>query len=125
MVWMMWFILLMLTVFFFNLFIKTMLTPNRKFRQAVKQKYFYMIDDKKNVRKNFLITYKGAVLEGAKYLGTNKNPHTVVSIYIWIRDPDGMEDMGREDFFFIEKKILKLYPRAAINWNNPFYELMR
>lgn len=125
MIGIMWVILFTVTLFFLNLFIKTSLMPNRKFRYAVKQKCFYMIDDTKNVRKNFLLTYKGAVFEGEKYLGTGKYSFTVDSIFIWKRDSNGIEKLGRQDFFFIEQKILKQYPGAKINWNNPFYEWMK
>lgn len=117
-------ILLALIIFLIYLFLKTTLRPSRKFRHAVKQKRFYMIDTKNNVRKNFLLTFKGVVFEGEKHLGTNKNSDAVDTIYIRICNPDKLEGMIRNDFFFIEQKILKVYPEAQIHWDNPFYEVM-
>jgi hypothetical protein len=117
-------ILLALIIFFIYLFLKTTLTQNRKFRHAVKQKRFYMIDTKNNVRKNLLLTLNGAVFEGEKHLDSNKNTNSVDTIYIRIRNPADLEGMVRKDFFFIEQKILKAYPGAQIHWDNPFYELM-
>jgi hypothetical protein len=124
MVWILWCILASLILFFFYLFIKTTATPNRKFRHAVKQKQFYMVDDKNNVRKNLLLTFKGVILEGEKHPGTSKNSLDVGSIYIWTWNPADIEKMDLADFFFIEQKILKQYPKAKINWNNPFFKLM-
>lgn len=84
-----------------------------------------MIDDKKNVRKNFLITYQGAVFEGEKHPGSGKNPFEVDSIYIWAQHSADLKKLNLSDFFYIEQQILKQYPKAKINWNNPFFELMR
>jgi hypothetical protein len=125
MVWILWCILISLILYFLNLFIKTLGTPNRKFKHAVKQKRYYIMDDKNNVRKNFLLTYKGVVFEGEKHLGFGKNSFAVDSIYIWLHDSADIEKLGLTDFLFIEQKILKQYPKAKINWNNPFFELMR
>lgn len=125
MVWMLRFMLLVLILFLVYLFIKTTVTSNRKFRQAVKQECFYMVDDIKNVRRNFHLTFKGAVFEGEKYLGTGKNSFEVVSISLWIRDPNQLKRLLLQDFCFIEQKILKTYPKAKIHWKTPFNELMR
>lgn len=84
-----------------------------------------MIDDKNNVRKNFLITFKGAVFEGEKHLGSGKTSFTVDSIYIWAQHSADLEKINLTDYFYIEQEILKQYPKAKINWNNPFFELMR
>ncbi len=125
MAWIMRGILLGLILFLLYLFLKTTLKPNRKFRQAVKQKRFYMVDNKNNVRKNFLLTFKGAIFEGEKHLGTGENSFEVDTIFIWMHDYTNLERLARNDFFFIEQKILKQYPKAKINWHNPFYELMK
>lgn len=125
MVWILWCFLVSLILYFLYLFIKTTGTPNRKFRYAVKQKCFYIMDDKKNVRKNFLLTYKGFIFEGEKHTGSGKKTFAVDSIYIWIQNTGDLGQIKLADILFIEKKILKQYPRAKINWNHPFFELMR
>jgi hypothetical protein len=120
MVWTMRCFLLALILYFLYLLIKTTLTPNRRFRHAVKQERFYMLDDPNNVRKNILLTCKGAIFEGEKYLGTGKNSGDVVSIHIWARNPKDFEKIAPQYLFAIERKILKQYPNAKINWKNPF-----
>jgi hypothetical protein len=125
MVWFLWCILISLILYFLNLFIKTIGTPNRKFKHAVKQKRYYIIDDKNNVRKNFLLTYKGVVLEGEKHIDSDINSFRVDSIYIWTHNSADLTKLDLPDYLFIEQKIHKQYPKAKINWNNPFFELMR
>lgn len=125
MIWIMWSILFLLIYFFLFLFMKTTQMPNQKLKQAVKQKRFYMDDNKSNARKNFLLTYKGIVFEGEKHAEIRKNFCEVVSIYIWLRKPADINRLAPQDFFYIEKKILQQYPQAKINWNSPFYESMK
>jgi hypothetical protein len=125
MVWILWCFLFSLILYFLNLFIKTVGTPNRKFKHAVKHKRYYIIDDRNNVRKNFLLTYKGVVFEGEKHLGPEKNSFRVDSIYVWAHNSAALTKVSLPDLLFIEQKIQKQYPKAKINWNNPFFELMR
>ena len=44
--------------------IRYLLHPKRKLELAHEQKRFYFLDDPNNVRKNFLLTYKGVLFEG-------------------------------------------------------------
>ena len=63
--------------------IKFILNPKRKLELAHEQKRYYYLDDPNNVRKNFLLTYKGVLFEGEKYLGTTEDSFDVISIFIW------------------------------------------
>ncbi|MBI0576578.1 sigma-w pathway protein ysdB [Neobacillus cucumis] len=111
MVWMLRFVLLLLLILFFYYVSKSFLTPNRKLKSARKQKRFLLLDSD-DVRRNFLLTYKGAVFTGEKYNGS-----TAISITIWPQNnPSGL---AKEDFNFIEKKICEKYPNAEIHWKSP------
>lgn len=81
-----------------------------------------MIDDIKNVRKNFLLTYKGAVFEGEKYVGTANNDFEVISILLFAKNSTNFNRLVNEDFQFIERKILEKYPSAKIKWKYPTIE---
>lgn len=104
--------------------IKYVLNPKRKLELAHEQKRFYFYDQPNNVRKNFLITYKGVLFEGEKYLGTTENAFEVVSIFIWPHDVNALQGMVREDFEFLERKVLESYPNAKIDWKSPIKEFL-
>lgn len=101
-----------------------MLSPKRKLELAHEQKKYYFLDNQENVRKNFLLTYKGVLFEGEKYLGTTEHAFEVVSIFIWPRNTASLKGMVRDDFLFIERKILEYYPNAKIDWKSPVKEFM-
>ncbi|MBU8905129.1 sigma-w pathway protein ysdB [Desertibacillus haloalkaliphilus] len=105
--------------------IKYLVNPKRKLELAHEKKQFFFHDDKKNVRKNFLITYKGVLFEGEKYLGTTENAFEVVSIYVWAKHPDKLQGLDRQDFYFIEKEIFIQYPNATIEWKSPIKEFLK
>ena len=63
--------------------IRYLLHPKRKLELAHEKKRFYFLDDPNNVRKNFLLTYKGVLFEGEKYLGTTTDSFDVVSIFVF------------------------------------------
>ena len=52
--------------------IRYLLHPKRKLELAHEQKRLFFMTITNHVCKNFLITYKGALFEGQKYLGTTK-----------------------------------------------------
>jgi hypothetical protein len=79
----------------------------------------------KNARKNFFISYKGALFEGEKYLGTTDHGFKVVSIFVWVKDTMNLQGLNRDDFLFLEKEILMNYHDAEINWKNPIEQLMK
>ncbi|MGO4888661.1 sigma-w pathway protein ysdB [Anaerobacillus sp. MEB173] len=105
--------------------IKYLVNPKRKLELAHEKKQFYFHDEKDNVRKNFLITYKGVLFEGEKYLGTTENAFEVVSIYIWPKNQTKLQGFDREDFYFIEREILIYYPNATIEWKSPVKEFLK
>jgi cbb3-type cytochrome oxidase subunit 3 len=123
----MWFfrvLLLALILFLVYYLIKYIFNPKRKLELAHEQKKFYFHDDLNNVRKNFLITYKGVLFEGEKYLGTTNQSFEVVSIFIWPRNPSALKGMSKDDFLFLEDKVQDEYLNAKIDWKSPIKELL-
>ncbi|WP_070121831.1 sigma-w pathway protein ysdB [Bacillus marinisedimentorum] len=103
---------------------KYVLNPMRKLELAYEQKKFFLLDDQNNVRKNLLLTYKGVLFEGEKYLGTTEKAFEVVDVSMRVKQPDRLVGMDREDFYFIEKEILIRYPNAKIEWKSPVKEFL-
>ncbi|MGB6409040.1 MAG: sigma-w pathway protein ysdB, partial [Planococcus donghaensis] len=68
---------------------------------------------------------RGVLFEGEKYLGTTEQSFEVVSIFVWVSDPDQLQGFTKEDFHFLEKEILMNYPEAHISWKNPIERLMK
>ncbi len=104
--------------------IKYLMNPKRKLELAHEKKQFYFLDDKQNIRKNFLITYRGVLFEGEKYLGTTDKAFEVVTVQVWVKNPDKLQGLNKEDFYFIEKEITLAYPNAKIEWKSPIKELL-
>ncbi len=102
-----------------------MLNPKRKLELAHEQKQFFLLDDIKNVRKNFLLTYKGVIFEGEKYLGTTDHTFEVVSIFIWPHNTSALNGLSKEDFRNIEMEVAVFYPNAKIDWKSPIHEFMK
>ncbi|MBM7605681.1 cbb3-type cytochrome oxidase subunit 3 [Metabacillus crassostreae] len=122
-------ILLRLLLIIFILFLiysgfKYLFNPKRKLELAHEQKQFHFLDDKENVRKNFLLTYKGVLFEGEKYLGTTTHSFEVVSIFIWAKATSSLQGLTLEDFSYVEEQIKKRYPHAKIDWKSPIKELL-
>ncbi|CEG28156.1 sigma-w pathway protein ysdB [Bacillus sp. B-jedd] len=88
----------------------------RKLEAARIQGRFLLLDDPNVPRKNFLLTFKGAVFEGEKYLGLTDDSFAVISISIWLKDIPRPEELSRKDFIFIQNELLKSYPKADIEW---------
>ena len=99
--------------------------PKRRLDEAHERGEYYFYDDVKNVRKNFFISYKGALFEGEKYLGTTENAFEVVSIFVFVHDSMKLQGFMKEDFLYLEKEILMNYPNATISWKNPIEQLMK
>ncbi|HHW37668.1 MAG TPA: sigma-w pathway protein ysdB [Bacillales bacterium] len=112
-------LILALMIFLIIKTIKYIANPKRKLELAHEQKQFYFWDIHENVRKNFLLTYKGVLFEGEKYLGTTDNAFDVVSVFIWAKNPDKLQGLEREDFLKIQEEVKKHYPNARIDWKNP------
>jgi hypothetical protein len=123
----MWFLrtlLLAVILFLIYYLIKYIINPKRKLELAHEQKSYYFFDDKANVRKNFLLTYKGVLFEGEKYLGATHTSFEVVSIFIFPKDSGKLMGLTREDFQLIEKKVQDQYPNAKIDWKSPIKDLL-
>jgi len=119
------FLIIALIIYLFYRGIAYLMNPKRKLDDAYERGSYYFYDDVKNVRKNFFISFKGALFEGEKYLGTTENAFEVVSIFIWAKDTMKLQGFTREDFLFLEKEILMNYPDAEISWKNPIEQLMK
>ena len=119
------FLIVALIIYLFYRGIAYLMDPKRKLDDAYERGSYYFYDDVKNVRKNFFISYKGALFEGEKYLGTTEDAIEVVSIFVWAKDNMKLQGFLREDFLFLEKEILMNYPDADINWKNPIEQLMK
>ena len=100
------------------------MSPKRKLELAYEQKKFYFLDDPKNIRKNFLLTYKGVLFEGEKYLGTTERAFDVISIFVWTKSPAELKGLTYDDFNIIERKIKSVYPNAKIDWKSPIKEFL-
>ena len=118
-------LIIALIIYLFYKILRYLFDPKRKLDEAYEKDQYYYYDDIKNVRKNFFITYKGAMFEGEKYLGTTEQAFEVVSIFIWIKDPSKLQGFTKEDFYFLQKEILMNYPDATINWKSTIEQLMK
>jgi len=118
-------LIIVLVVYIFYKGVRYLTDPKRKLDEAYENGEFYFYDDVKNVRKNFFISYKGALFEGEKYLGTTENSFEVVSIFVWVHDTMKLQGLTKDDFYYLENEILMSYPNAKINWKNPIEKLMK
>ncbi len=118
------FILLLLIIFLLYRIFKYVLNPKRKLELAQEKNEFYWLDDQANVHKNFLLTYKGVLFEGEKYLGTTKKSFEVVSIFVWAKH-DNLKGLTFTDFQYIERRIKEIYPDAKVDWKSPIKELLK
>jgi hypothetical protein len=119
------FVIIAFIVYLFYRGIRYLLDPKRKLDEAYEQEQYYFYDDVKNVRKNFFITYKGALFEGEKYLGTTEDSFDVVSIFVWVKDETKLQGLTKDDFLFLASEINSNYPKAEISWKNPIEALMK
>ncbi|MFJ8237234.1 sigma-w pathway protein ysdB [Ureibacillus sp. NPDC094379] len=118
-------LIIALIIYIFYKIVRYLTDPKRKLDDAYEKGQYYFYDDVKNVRKNFFISYKGALFEGEKYLGTTDDAFEVVSIFVWVHDAMSLQGLTKEDFLHLEKEILMNYPKAKINWKNPIEQLMK
>ncbi|MFJ7827020.1 sigma-w pathway protein ysdB [Psychrobacillus sp. NPDC096623] len=118
-------LILILIIYVFYKILRYLFDPKRKLDEAYEKEQYYYYDEVKNVRKNFFITYKGALFEGEKYLGTTDQAFEVVSIFIWTKDPAKLQGFTKEDLRFLQNEIKMNYPEAKINWKSPIEQLMQ
>ena len=105
--------------------VRYLLDPKRKLDEAIEKGAYYFYDDAKDVRKNFFISYNGAIFEGEKYLGTTDDAFEVISIFVHVIDAMKLQGFTKEDFNFLEKEIRLNYPNAKIDWANLIANLMK
>ncbi|MDS9471714.1 sigma-w pathway protein ysdB [Sporosarcina pasteurii] len=117
--------IIVLIIYLFYRGIRYLTDPKRKLDDAYEAERYYFYDDVKNVRKNFFITYKGAMFEGEKYLGTTENSFDVVTIFVWVKNEAKLQGFTKDDFLFLQSEIQSNYPTAEINWKNPIEKLMK
>lgn len=119
------FLIVALIIYLFYRGIVYLIDPKRKLDESYEKGTYYFYDDVNNIRKNFFISYKGALFEGEKYLGTTDHAFEVVSIFVWAKDTMTLQGFTRDDFLFLEKEILMNYSNAEISWKNPIEQLMK
>lgn len=105
--------------------IRFLADPKRKLEKAYDHKSYYFLDDTTNARKNFLVTYKGALFEGEKYLGTTENSFDIITISVRVKNASELYLLEKEDFYFLEKEMSLRYPSAEIQWMSPVKEFLR
>ncbi|MRH42907.1 sigma-w pathway protein ysdB [Aquibacillus halophilus] len=103
---------------------KYIMNPKRKLEVAKEKKSFYFLDDSDNIKKNLLMTYKGFLFEGEKYLGTTEKSFDVININVHARNPGELKGLERDDLYFLEQEILIRYPHAEIEWKYPINKLV-
>lgn len=118
-------LIIVIIIYIFYKILRYLFDPRRKLDEAYEKEQYFFYDDIKNVRKNFFITYKGAIFEGEKYLGTTDQAFEVVSIFVWTKDPSKLQGFTKEDFRFLQNEIRMNYPSAKINWKSPIEQLMK
>jgi hypothetical protein len=119
------FVIIAFIIYLFYRGVRYLFDPKRKLDDAYEEERYYFYDDVRNVRKNFFITYKGAMFEGEKYLGTTETSFDVVSIFVWVKSESKLQGFTKDDFYFLQSEILSNYPTAKISWKNPIEQLMK
>ena len=118
------FIIIALLIFAFYRILRYVFDPKRKLDEAYEKGEFYFYDDVKNVRKNFFISYKGALFEGEKYLGATDHSFDVISIFVSVHNLTELQGLTKDDFLFLQNEIIMSYPFAKISWIEPIENLM-
>ncbi|MFT8323262.1 MAG: sigma-w pathway protein ysdB [Bacillus sp. (in: firmicutes)] len=114
MMWILRLLLLVLILFILYRICTFFLNPKRKLAFFRMRNKFYLLDDSKNARMNFLLTYKGFLFEGEKYVD-NPASSKVVSILIWPTEPYDTK-ISEKETQFIVNSIQTAYPHAKIVW---------
>ncbi|MEC1180438.1 sigma-w pathway protein ysdB [Metasolibacillus meyeri] len=118
-------LILVVIIYIFYKGVRYLIDPKRKLDEAYENGQYYFYDDVKNVRKNFFISYKGALFEGEKYLGATEDAFEVISIFVFVHDTMKLQGLTKSDFLYLEKEIKMSYPNAKISWKNPIEKLMK
>ncbi|GAK09721.1 MULTISPECIES: hypothetical protein [Geomicrobium] len=97
----------------------------RKLEVAHKRQEFYFYDDPDDVRKNFLITYRGVMFEGEKYVSVAESSFEVVRVVMDPKRTERIEGLGYEDFLYLESEVKQRYSHAQVEWRSPIKQLMQ
>ncbi len=65
------------------------------------------------------LSYKGAMFEGEKYLGTTDDSIDVVSIFVWVKDETKLQGFTKDDFHFLASEILIQLPKSYYQLEKP------
>ncbi|SFC56704.1 hypothetical protein SAMN05443252_104351 [Bacillus sp. OV322] len=114
-------VLLAFILFIIYSFFHYIASPRRKLHHAHKQKKFYFLDDRCDIRKNFFVTFNGFLYEGEKYLHDDRKSPQVHSISIWDINKESLTEPSEEDILKIEGIINARYPDAIIDWKSSIY----
>lgn len=106
-------------------FVRYLFDPKRKLNEAYKNGQFYFYDDAKNIRKNFFIAYKGALLEGEKYLASTTNTSEIISIFVSVHNLEEIDALTKDDFLFLQNEIAVNYPDSTISWISPIEKRLK
>ncbi|EZH66769.1 sigma-w pathway protein ysdB [Bacillaceae bacterium JMAK1] len=98
---------------------------SRKLEVAHKRQEFYFFDDPDDARKNFLITYRGVMFEGEKYVSVAESSFEVVRIVMDPKRTERIEGLGYEDFLYLESEVKQRYSYAHVEWRSPIKQLMQ
>ncbi|CAM3818881.1 hypothetical protein [Alkalicoccus chagannorensis] len=104
---------------------KYFIDPKRRLERARRREDFYVLDDSSEVRRNILITVKGALFEGEKFLGPADHSVEVTSIKLQTEDSHDLQGMTARDFDQVEQELLVRYPKASIEWRQPAADIKR
>ncbi|SER89884.1 sigma-w pathway protein ysdB [Psychrobacillus sp. OK032] len=118
-------LIIVIIIYAFYKILRYLFDPKRKLDEAYEKEQYYFYDDIKNIRKNFFISYKGALFEGEKYLGATDQAFEVITIFVWTKDVAKLQGFRKEDFRFLQNEIRMNYPSAKINWKSPIEQLMK
>lgn len=117
-------VVIFVVIYVYYKFVRYLFDPKRKLNEAYKNGQYYFYDDAKNIRKNFFITYKGALFEGEKYLGTTTNTFETLSIFISLHNLEELHGLTQNDVLFLQNEIAANYPDANISWIKPVEKLL-
>ncbi|MCY8522550.1 sigma-w pathway protein ysdB, partial [Bacillus atrophaeus] len=90
--------------------------PKRRLKLAQSKEHFYIVDEQKNARKNFQLTYKGVLFEGEKHIPSKDHPLFIHTIFVWTESPEKLAAFSAKDFKDIEQKVNERYPDCKIDW---------
>jgi cbb3-type cytochrome oxidase subunit 3 len=105
------------------LILKYVLNPKRKLEMAQQNGQLYLLDEANNIRRNLLITLKGAVFEGEKYMGTADDAFRIIHIKLWPKNKDQLHGLSKNDFMEMERLIFERYPYSTLEWTSPVKDL--